>query len=208
MAVYSAPTARNEPKRSFYNDEQQAITTPIQPDSRAPIKQEMLDGHIISSNDSLETQMKSLRTTAISKLNLVHAEYNNITSAANNELNNLKASVLSYYDPRDHFQPNFIYALTLTLSSAVFVNNRSFLTRFSVPLACGLASFNYLLPRTFRNVKNAVQNYEADYHPDLLEFQRSVKATSKNLTTSATVLAADLNQQLISAVHDVTSYFK
>ncbi|KAH3672424.1 hypothetical protein WICMUC_004260 [Wickerhamomyces mucosus] len=217
------------PSRSFYSNEEDPSISQIisnndniksqiiqnQKDEEKPVAKsnskeiisKYVDGYQINSNNYLETQLNSYRSSIISKLNYIDAEYKNLKSASKNEFKSLTDNITSVYDPKDQFLPNFIYALTTTLSGSILVSKKSLPIRFLTPILFSIGSFKFFLPNTFNNSIQSIKNWENEELPQLLKFQKSIKSSISQFEQSIEKSGENLNQSLIETVHDIRTSF-
>lgn len=196
--------------RSFYSNEQSiaqselpvAVPQPVS-STEESLTTEFVEGHKVNRSGFLEQHTQQVRESLNQNLNIATAEYNNLKASANNEWNNLVENVTSVYDPRDRFLPNFNYALTVMLTGSILAAKKSLPVRFITPVVFGAAAFKLFLPRTFANTCDAVKNYEAEHSPQVLSFQRAVKASLQDVEQGVCQASTEANKQLIQLVHDV-----
>lgn len=209
--------------RSFYQQEDEVALPPVQLESvqeqsseQTPVTatneatgmvSQYVEGYKVQSSSFLEAHTKVVRSSIAEKVNYVEAEYNNLKSAAFNEWNTLTSNITSVYDPRDHFLPSFIYALTTTLTGSILVSKKSLPVRFFTPLAFAVGSFKYFLPLTYENTKQSVKSWEAESTPELLEFQKYVKSFTGEVEDDVVKIGEAMNQGLIDFVHQIRTVF-
>ncbi|CCH41859.1 hypothetical protein BN7_1398 [Wickerhamomyces ciferrii] len=215
------PTSLNDskkPSRSFYEQEDDLNLSPIveapkestikstkqsEPESTNELKSTFIDGYKINTSNFLEKHFNSIRKSIITQFDIANAELNNITAASRNEINNLYSNLVSVYDPKDEFIPGFIYTLTSTLTGSILVHNRGLTLRFLSPLLLASLGFKFFLPGTFNNTLNVVKNWEAEFHPDLLQSQRNLKKFLIDSENQLEDFGKNANQSLISTIHDI-----
>lgn len=196
--------------RAFYTEQKDLSQTELDipvthQHTEAPelLDKQFVDGQKVNRASFLESKLQTVRESLYQDVTIAGAEWNNVKAATANEWNNLINTVTSVYDPRDKFLPNFNYALTIMLSGSILANRSSLPVRFLTPVVFGATAFKFFLPGTFDNTTNAVKNWEAREHPELLGFQRSLKAGVTDVETTLSLWRAQGEQQLIDWVHQL-----
>ena len=73
------------------------------------------------------------------------------------------ASLAPPKESNEHLLPGSIYVLVAAMAGSIISRNRNILIRFVTPIITGVATANYVVPRTTQNVGNLIWDFEKRY---------------------------------------------
>ncbi|KAK3116974.1 hypothetical protein LTR53_002121 [Teratosphaeriaceae sp. CCFEE 6253] len=73
------------------------------------------------------------------------------------------ASLAPPKESNEHLLPGSIYVLVAAMAGSIISRNRNILFRFVTPIITGVATANYVVPRTTQNVGNLIWDFEKQY---------------------------------------------
>lgn len=206
--IYDAPpeptpreiSATTPPLASGITTKPQAEPSPSSSTPRSP-----------SPTDRLATQIQRSRLLlhryAVSAEDAVNAGLTRFMSAEHSVASTV-ASLAPPKESNEQLLPGSIYVLVAAMAGSIISRNRNILVRFVTPIITGVATANYVVPRTTQNVGNLVWEWEKRYpvmrdnHLRVSEGVRHFVETGKAHSQMGLAMAEDRVQGVRESVED------
>lgn len=199
-------TIHNDPKRNFYEDEQNVVPVPgtVTPSSPAQLEilgpRSVVNGVTVRSSGSVESFFKSVRESLYGAYTSTQEYLNEGKHKYYATERQVTGTVSAFHNKLEDLLPNSIYIVIAALSGNILARRRGIISRTVVPIGLGLASFKYFLPQTFSNIMGFAWKVEQRSLPELANSQVLAMEKAENLVLLLEKSAASGQQKVNSSV--------
>lgn len=159
--IYDTPSSRSEP-----SVREISATTPAPASGITDKPQESTHVSSPSPTDRLATQIKRsrlfLHQYAVKTEDALNGGMDSFLRTEESFTSTI-ASLAPPKESNERLLPGGIYVLVAAMAGSIISRNRNILIRFATPILTGVATANYVVPRTTENVGNLIWRYEEKY---------------------------------------------